>query len=197
MVPYDTGIGFEADLDVAADQVGVERVGALVRDLLDLEAGLLCEQNRREVTDRADARRADLIRLLGALHQRDQLGDGLDLDARMQKEQPRRRCDDAHGRKILARVVADVAVHARRGREVGGVAEQQRVAIGLGTGDRARADRAAAACGAVLDHDLLAERGAHLVGDGARHDVVGAAGRQRDDERDRPRRIGLRRGRNA
>ena len=46
--------------------------------------------------------------------------------------------------------------------------------------------------------DGLAERGAHLVGDRARQDVVGAARRQWNDQRDRPVRIGLcARGRDA
>ena len=55
--------------------------------------------------------------------------------------------------------------------------------------DLARADRAATAGIAILDHDALAERRAHLVGDRPGHDVVGAARRQRNDENDRPGRI--------
>ena len=50
----------------------------------------------------------------------------------------------------------------------------------------AAGDDATAAHGAVLDHNLLAERRAHFVGDRAGHDVVGPARRQWDDERDRP-----------
>ena len=56
-------------------------------------------------------------------------------------------------------------------------------------GDLAGADGTAAAGIAVLDHDLLAERGAHLVGDRACQDVIGAARRQRNDKYDRPVRI--------
>ena len=78
------------------------------------------------------------------------------------------------------------------------IAQQEGVAVGRAAlRDLAGADGAAAARGAVFDHHLLAERGAELVGDGARHDVVGAARRQRNDQRDRPARIGLRRRRLA
>jgi hypothetical protein len=44
---------------------------------------------------------------------------------------------------------------------------------------------------AVVDHDLLAERLAHLVGDHAPQRIVTAARRERDDEGDRPGRVGL------
>ena len=77
----------------------------------------------------------------------------------------------------------------RAGGERRGIAENDRIAVRRGVSDLARADRAAAAGIAVFDHDALAERGAHLVGDRPRHDVVGAARRQRNDEDDRPVRI--------
>jgi hypothetical protein len=48
---------------------------------------------------------------------------------------------------------------------------------------------------AVIHHDLLADRPAHLVGDHAPQGVVAAAGRKRDDERDRPGGVYLRGGR--
>ena len=55
------------------------------------------------------------------------------------------------------------------------VPPSQRVAVGRGARDLAGRDRAAGAA-AVLDHDLLAERRAHGIGDDARHHVVAAAG---------------------
>ena len=73
-----------------------------------------------------------------------------------------------------------------------GAAEAERVAVGRGLRDLARRDRAARAA-LVLDHDLLAERPAHLLGDDARHHVVAAAGGVGNDQGDRPRRIVLRR----
>ena len=55
---------------------------------------------------------------------------------------------------------------------------------GIGTRPRLRAagdPRGAPGAGYVLDHDLLAERLRHVLADDARHDVGGAAGRERDD----------------
>ena len=69
-----------------------------------------------------------------------------------------------------------------------------RVAVRRALRHRAGADGAAGAA-AVVDDDLLAEDLAHLVGDGAADDRGRAAGRERDDQRDRPVRIGLRGGR--
>ena len=163
--------------------------------LLDLDAGLLREQHRGQVIDRADARRADLIRLLRAFHQSDKLGDAVHRHILVHQQQRRRRGDQSERREILARIVADVLVEVRAGGQRRGIAEDNGIAVRSGMGDLARADRAAAAGIAALDHDLLAECGAHLVGDRARHDVVGAARRQRNDQRDRPVRIIVRRDR--
>ena len=71
------------------------------------------------------------------------------------------------------------------GGERRGVAEDDGVAVGRRVRDLPGADHAGAAGVAVLDDDLLAEFRAHLVGHRARHDVVGAAGRQRNDQHDR------------
>ena len=136
--------------------------------------------------DRAHAGRGKLERLLGCAHVGDQIADVAIGHAGMHQQQRRRRADQPDRREVLAHVVADVGEHVRAGRQRRGVAEQQRVAVGRALGDGAGGDRAAAAAGAVLHHHLLAERGAELVGDGARHDVDGAAGRQRDHQRDRP-----------
>src|SRR6185312_3497154 len=57
-------------------------------------------------------------------------------------------------------------------------------AIGSGFGDGARAERAARAA-AIVHHDLLPERGRHLVRDIARHHRGAAAGRKRNDQCDR------------
>jgi hypothetical protein len=47
---------------------------------------------------------------------------------------------------------------------------------------------AAAATAPVLDHDLLPQVGRHALGNDASQDVYAAAGRQRDNQLDRPRR---------
>ena len=91
-------------------------------------------------------------------------------------------------REILARVVADIRIKRRIDGERASAAEPERVAIGGGLGDLARADRAAGAA-VVLDHHRLAERLAHGFGDCRAPDVVAAAGRVRNDQRDRTIRI--------
>ena len=125
----------------------------------------------------------------------DQLLDVFRRHRRMHHQHQRAGADQADRLEILARVVADIAVERRIDRQRPGAAEHQRVAVRRGLGDRARRDRAARAA-AVLDHDLLAEHRAHLVGGDTRHDVVAAAGRVGHHQRDRP--VGvvaLRRGR--
>ena len=71
------------------------------------------------------------------------------------------------------------------------IAETQRVAIGRGARHSRRADAAAGAAD-IFDHDRLTERGLHVLGQDARQRSGGAARRERHDNGDRPRRIGLR-----
>ncbi len=71
-------------------------------------------------------------------------------------------------------------------------AEHQGVAIGRGIGDPLGAGHAAGAAD-VLDHDLLAENLAHARCHDAAEHVGRAAGRERNDHRDRLGRIALRR----
>jgi hypothetical protein len=61
----------------------------------------------------------------------------------------------------------------------------ERVAVGLGIDDVARAQSAAGAW-AVLDHDRLAERARQLIADEPRDNIAGAAGREIHDEMNRP-----------
>ncbi len=63
------------------------------------------------------------------------------------------------------------------------MAEEQRVAVGRALDEGARADEAGAA-GAVVDHDLLAERTRKFLRDDARHGIDAAARRVRHDKRD-------------
>ena len=70
---------------------------------------------------------------------------------------------------------------------------EQRVAVGRGVLYRHRGDRAAADR-AILDHDLLAGVLRHGVGIDTGRDVGDAAGRDADDDGDRPRRKVLRLG---
>ena len=92
------------------------------------------------------------------------------------------------GAKSLRGSIAGMGVEARIDRDRAGVAEQQRVAVGRGLGDRAGADGAAGA-GPVVDDELLAARSDSFGGDHARHGVDAAARRIRHDQRDGPRRV--------
>ena len=91
--------------------------------------------------------------------------------------------------KAFERVVGELAVERGAGRHADMV-EQQRVAVGLGLGDAAGAERAAGAAD-ILDDDLLAEVLAHRFGDEAGHRIGRAAGRERHDHGDGAVGIGL------
>ena len=72
----------------------------------------------------------------------------------------------------------------RIGRRTGaGIADGDGVAVGLGTRRAGQRGRAAGARD-ILDHDRLPERLCHLLGNRARDDVGGAAGRERHDHGD-------------
>ena len=144
------------------------------------------EHHGGEIIDGVDAGRGDLEGFLGCSHVGEQVGDVAIFHARMHQQQCRRHADQPDRGDVLARIVADVGEQVRTCRHRGGVGQQDGVAVGRAFKDRAGCDRAAAAQRPVLHHDLLAERRAHAVGDRARHDVVGAARRQRNHQRDRP-----------
>ena len=71
-----------------------------------------------------------------------------------------------------------------------GIADRDGVAVRLSTRGTRQRGRAAGA-GDILDHDRLPEARAHLLGDGARDDIGGTAGRERHDHGDRAFRIVL------
>ena len=70
-------------------------------------------------------------------------------------------------------------------------AREQGVAVRVRGGHPRAADRAARAANILDDHGL-SEDFSHLLGHDARHDVTGAAGGERHDHCDGPRRIALR-----
>ena len=110
----------------------------------------------------------------------------------MQRENARLRADQSDRHEILARIVARVGIERRIDRKRAGAREQDRVTVGRGPRHLARCDGAAAACGAVFHHHLLAERATYPLGDVSRQRVVAAARRERHHQDDRPVRIVLR-----
>ncbi len=174
----------EIDRDVAADQIGERRRAAAIGHVRELDAAHHLEQHGAEMDAAADAGGGvvELARIL--LGERDQLRDAACRQIRVDQHDQRAGADQADRREVLARIVADVLVERRVDRQRAGPADDQGVAVGRGLGDRPRRGRAAGA-GAVLDHDLLAERLAHLLGRDAREQIVAAAGRVRHDQGDR------------
>ena len=118
-------------------------------------------------------------------------------DDRLRREVRMRHDADAHlrdvadRREIAAHVVAGIGIEREVDRGRRRIREHQRVAVGRGLRGLPHGDDAVGAA-AVLDHDLLAERVAQPLRDQPRDGVVAAAGRERHDQRDRARRIGLR-----
>ena len=88
------------------------------------------------------------------------------------------------------RIVGELAVEKRIHDERAVDRHQQRVAIGRGLGDGLGADDGVGAR-PVVDDDLLAQIFAHLLAHEAAEKIGGAARRERNDERDLARRIGL------
>ena len=176
--------------DMAAQEIGHGRSGPPIRNMDQLEAGRGGQQLSRQMADRANAGRAIVERAGMVLGIGDQLGDRVHRQARMHHQHGRRQSDPADGCEVLARIKARTGVQARADRQRAGIAKQERVAVGRAARDRARPDRAAGAA-AVLDHDRLAERLAHLLGHDPPHDRGRAAGWERHHQRDRAGRIVL------
>ena len=90
----------------------------------------------------------------------------------------------ADRRENLGRVVADVGVYGRAGRQRSTRSHQESVAVGIGGGDELAAD-AAAGPAAVFDDDGLSEHHSKPLGDDARHAVGRSARREGYDHLDR------------
>src|SRR4029079_13159891 len=106
----------------------------------------------------------------------------------MHHQRVRRGGDPPDRGEVLAWIVADVGIEVWPDRQGAGVAEPDGVAVGSGLCHTVAADGPAGA-GAVVDHDLLAERLAELVADRADDDGGAAARPEGNDPRDRTVRI--------
>ena len=121
---------------------------------------------------------SSLIELTGMLMFADQRG-------RHERDQR-----DRH--EILERIVGELAVEERIHHQRAVDRHQQRVAVGRRLRHRLGADDGVRSR-PVVDDDLLAQILAHLLADEPAEEIGGPAGRERDHQRDLPRRIGLRR----
>jgi len=94
-------------------------------------------------------------------------------------------------RELLDRVVIAEAIDRRAHHQRARIAEQQRVAVGLGGGDGLGAERPAGAAAILDDHGLPEDRPQALHHE-PRRDVDRASGRKRHHHLDQPVGIGLR-----
>ncbi len=181
------------EVDLAAEQVGHRRAGALVGHGDDLGADRRHEQHAAEVARRADAGVGVGHGVGVGLHVVDQLLERVRLEVLAGDDRHRHRGDEADRREVGLRVVGEIGVERRRRRHAD-VVQQQRVAVGRGAGRLGGAEGAAGAAD-VLHDDLLAERLRHRLGDQPGHRVGRPAGGEGHDDRDRPGRIVLGEGR--
>ena len=170
---------------MAAEQVVHRRRRAAIGNVHDVDLGLDLEQFGRQVGDRAGAgrREADLAGIGAGVG--DELLQRVHADRRVNGQH----LGDAHHQReqgeVLLPVERHLAGHERHDGERGRPVDADRVAVGRALGDRVDPGHAAGA-GAVLDHDLLAELGAHAVAQVTPEQIGGTAGRERHDELDRP-----------
>ena len=124
------------------------------------------------------------------LRERDELRQCLRRNGVVDQNDVRARRDHADRCEIPHRVVPDIREHRGRNREHRGIADADGVAIRFAARHLPRRE-VATRPRLVLDHDLLAEKLSHFLGDHARDSVISAACRRRHQQRDRARRIGL------
>ena len=96
--------------------------------------------------------------------------------------------DKADRREVLGGIVGEVGIKRWRRCMRAHVADDQRVTIRRRARGTRRSDRAASAVD-ILNYELLAEPFDELLADDSAGDVSGPAGRKRNDDGDRTRRI--------
>jgi hypothetical protein len=178
-------------IDMAAHKVALHGARAAVGDVGQLDVRHDCKQLGRDMGARADTggRIGDFARVLPG--QRNQVRDTAHRQRRMNQDNLLIRSDQPDRCEIPHRIVTGIGVERGGDAEHTGMADHQGIAVARSLGDRPCPDGAAGAA-AVLDHELLAERPAHVLGNQARQDVIGAPRRKRHHDGDRTRRIDLR-----
>ena len=170
------------DIDTAGHHLDQRLGRALEGDRLRLESGAQAKTLHGHVDRAADTDRSECDRPL--LSFGDQLLHGLDVFGRRDDQDIGQISERRDRDKILDRIVLQVGDRGRRDDMSRGMG-QQRVAVGIRPGHRARGDRAACAR-PVFDNDRLAELGRHLLENNSWNDVGRASRAQRDDRADGP-----------
>ena len=107
------------------------------------------------------------------------------------RDDDRQSGDHADRLEIDLRPVGEVRIKRHRGSVRAHLPELDGVAVGAGAHGSDRAGGAAGA-GDILDDELLPERAREVLGNDAANNVARSAGSERNDDRDRPVRIGFR-----
>ena len=183
---------FDAHVHLPAEHAGQGLRAAAEGDVLDVDvAGLFLQALHCDVQVGALAGRAVLqragLRFRHLHHAFQRLRHG-----RMHGEHGGCTAEARDVHEVLQRVVKRRRAHEVVEAEVGGRAEEQRVAVRVGALDLDRADRPARAALVVDDDRLVQDRG-HARRVLSREDVCRAAGREGDDDANRLGRVGLRR----
>ena len=172
----------EIEIAVAGHDRGEPFRPALVGNVLDVDPGRQPEPFAVEMGGAAGAGGGVVHRARLRLRGIDQILERLVL-VRRHHQHVRQADERRYPGEVARRVITRIRIGRRHDHVRGGM-DQQRVAVGIGLGDGAHADRAAGA-EAVLDHDRLAELGRETLGDRAGDDVGPAAGAERHDDADR------------
>ena len=171
-----------AELHLAGDKVEHRGTAATIGDVHELELLLGGDVFGDHVADRTEARRNVFDAGRRPAHQVEEIAERHHRRGSVHDEDIGRAAQIGDVGEIAHRVESGV-LRVHRGRQhVGRQARRhQRVAVGGAARDGLGADKSAAA-GAVLDEELLAERGAQRLGKRARQDIGGAAGAVGDDD---------------
>jgi hypothetical protein len=173
----------EHAVDMATEEIVERRSCSAVVDDGDLDSGLCLQQLGREIKRApgpATGTEAELAGIcLGVV---DQLAQRLDAQAVLH-DQDQRPGGDLRDRRQLRQIERVVRMQ-RLGDQRAGRNEEEGMTIGRRARELAQR-RNEIAPDLVLDEDRGAEVFTHLLGDQARHDIGGAAGRQPDQEADR------------
>ena len=162
------------------EEIGDRRWAPLIGHMHELDLRAHGEQLGGEMRHGADPDRrvGELARL--RFRQGDQLLHARHTERGINGEDERQERERRDRREILGEVEAEIGID-RRVRQVRGRTDVQGIAVRRRARDELRGD-AAAGAGAALDHQLLAERLAHVGADQAGGDVGGRARREADDQ---------------
>ena len=166
-----------------AERIRSCRTGAAIRHVHEIgRRGQRFQELAGEVVQRADAGMAigQLARI--GLSIVDELRERARRQRRMDGERERRHHHVADRFELLERIVERSILEDRLGDVRARSAQEDRVAIGTGAGDRAGTERTAAA--ALVFHHDGAEQALHLLRPGTTDRVVAAAGRKRNRQPD-------------